>query len=186
MDTRRFRLTMTGATPMLHNNPQTIGVDKGRDKLAWEREHMGDSLYRAQDGALIVPGPAIRKAAIDACKFITEKPKARAFKSYGPLVSAALLVEEDARLDVDVSKVAPYVAIVNLDPGKGPRGPRGPRCRPLLPLPWRAETTLLVVDDAITDAALASIYEAAGRLVGVLDGRGIGFGRFAAQVTKIA
>ena len=88
-----------------------------------------------------------------------------------------MFVDEDARLDVTPDKIVPYIAIVNLDPSKGERGPRGPRCRPMIPLPWSAETTVTLIDDAMTDEHLAKILDAAGRLVGLLDGRKVGFGR---------
>lgn len=177
---RRFQIEISGLTPLvMHSNAGLQGpaVDKGRDKLQWEREHMLDCTYRNPEGQLVIPGHAIRKMAINACRFVTDKPKGAAFKSFGPLIEATLFVEEDAVLDVSVDKVIEYIAVVNLDPSKGPKGPRGPRCRPMVPMPWNAETYCTLIDDAITDEHLAKILDVGGRLCGLLDGRTIGFGR---------
>jgi hypothetical protein len=179
-DLRRFKMDIEGLTPLvMHSNAALMGPkeDKGRDPLQWERDHLLDMTYRDAAGRLVIPQRAIRKALINACRFVTDKPKGSSFKSFAPLVEAALFVEEDAVLDVSADKVLEYVAIVNLDPSKGPRGPRGPRCRPLIPLPWNAATSVTLIDDAMTGDHLSKVADAAGRLVGLLDARSIGMGR---------
>ena len=178
-DPRRFRLNFSGLTALVMHNPASMllpAQDKGRDKLAWEQAHIMEATYRAADGELILPAAAIRKMLISACRFITDKPKGN-FKSFGPLMEATLFIEEDARLSVTSDKIVPYVAIVNLTPSKGPKGPRGPRCRPMIPIPWHAETTAILIDDAVTAAHFAKIADVGGRLCGLLDGRTVGFGR---------
>lgn len=177
---RRFHLGITGLTALImHSNAGLLGPkeDKGRDKLQWERDHMMDRTYRDAQDRLIIPANAIRKMAISACRFVTDKPKGAGFKSFAPLIEAALFVEDDAVLDVSADKVIEHIAIVNLDPSKGPRGPRGPRCRPMVPMPWRAETHVTLIDDAIAADHLAKILDYAGRLCGLLDARTIGYGR---------
>lgn len=177
---RRFRIQLTGLTPLVMNsNASLLGPkeDKGRDKLQYEREHIMDKTYRDAQGRLVIPANAIRKMAIGACRFVTDKPKGSSFKSFAPLIEAALFIEDDAPLDVTADKITPYEAIVNLDPSKGPKGPRGPRCRPMVPLPWHAETHGTLIDDAVTAEHLARIFEQGGRLCGILDARTIGYGR---------
>jgi hypothetical protein len=179
-DPRRFAISIMGLTALVMNSPAGMlgpPEDKGRDKLEWEKAHMLDLTYRNPAGALIIPTPAVRRMFIAGCRFVTDKPKGTSFKSFAPLIEATLFVEEDAVLDVLADKVVPYIAIVNLNPSKGPRGPRGPRCRPMIPVPWRAETCCTLIDDAITADHLAKIADVSGRLCGLLDGRTIGFGR---------
>lgn len=186
---RRFHISFTGLTALImHNNASLLGPkeDKGRDKLQWEREHMMDSTYRDQQGRLIIPANAIRKMAIMACRFVTDKPKGAGFKSFGPLMEAALFVEDDALLNVSADKVIEHIAIVNLDPSKGPKGPRGPRCRPMVPMPWAAETHATLIDDAVTAEHLAKIFDYGGRLCGLLDARTIGYGRCDIAVKAVA
>jgi hypothetical protein len=185
---RRFTLTINGLTAMImHNNAGLLAPpeDKGRDKLAWEREHMREMAYLNTAGELIVPSRAIRKCLISGCRFVTDKPKGAGFKSFGPLIEATLFVEADAVLFVSADKLIEYIAVVNLDPSKGDRGPRGPRCRPMVPMPWAAETTIALIDDAVTDAHLEKIADMAGRLCGLLDGRKIGFGRCEMSIERV-
>lgn len=177
---RRLHLSITGLTALvMHSNADLLGPteDKGRDKLQWEREHMMDWTYRDAQGRLVIPANAIRKMAINACRFVTDKPKGASFKSFAPLMEAALFVEDDAVIDVTADKVIAYIAIVNLHPSRGPRGPRGPRCRPMVPMPWRAETYATLIDDAVTNEHLAKLLDYGGRLCGLLDARTIGYGR---------
>lgn len=185
---QRYRMTFTGITPLLmHSNAGLLGPqeDKGRDKLQWEKDHMADLLYRNASGDLVIPARAIKAMLISACRFVTDKPKGTMFKSFGPLIEGAVFIEEDATLDVSPDKVVPYVAVVNLDPSKGPRGPRGPRCRPMVPLPWRGETAITVLDAALKEDALGKIAEAGGKFCGLLDGRRVDFGRSDITVAKL-
>jgi len=186
---RRFHAAITGLTALvMHSNAGLLGPkeDKGRDKLQWEREHMMDVTYRDQQGRLVIPANAIRKMAIAACRFVTDKPKGAAFKSFAPLMEAALFVEDDAVLDVSADKIIEFIAVVNLDPSKGPKGPRGPRCRPLVPTPWRGETHVTLIDDAVTPDHLSKIMDYGGRLCGLLDARTIGYGRCDIVVKAVA
>src|SRR5262245_59242877 len=117
MERNRFKLTFVGQTPLVMNNNTGLltGVDKGHDKAKWELDHFMDSTYRTADGVFFIPSRAIKKALTVACKFVPEKPKGAGFKSFSPLVEAALVVEDDAVLDVEVAKVIPWTVIVNLD-----------------------------------------------------------------------
>lgn len=176
---RQFEAKLDGLTPMLmHSNSGMLGPkpDKGRDLLQWEIDHMMDMTYRDSEGRLIITTAALQKSMINACRFVTDKPKGRV-KSFAPLVEATVFIESDAVLDTPIDKLKPYIAIVSLDPSKGPRSPKGPRCRPMIPLPWHAETTITLIDDAISDEHLAKICDAAGRFCGLFDGRAIKFGR---------
>ena len=181
-----FMLTLQGISALLMNANTTIGVDKGRDPAAWEREHYRDAAYTNTDGQLVIPARAIKKAAIEACKFYPAKPKGTAFKSFAPFIQAATIVAGDALLFIGVGPDArpatiddltPFTTIVNLDPSKGPRGPKGPRTRAMLAPPWRATAEVIVFDTILTEAHLAEIYERAGKQCGLLDGRTIDFGR---------
>lgn len=184
----RYRVTLTGITPLLMNSNASLleaPEDKGRDKLQWEKDHIADKLYTNSEGKLIIQARALKAVLIAACRFVTDKPKGTMFKSFGPLIEGAVFVEDDVVLDVGPDKVVPYVAVVNLDPSKGPRGPRGPRCRPMVPLPWQGETTLTVLDAALKEESLAKIAEAGGKFCGLLDGRRVDFGRADISVTRI-
>jgi len=147
------------------------------DPATYEMEHYRDKLYRSGDGGLVIPARAIKKCLINGCKFITDKPKGLGFKSYGPLVEAVLLVNDDALLSTTLDEVVPWTAVVNLDPSKGPKGPRGPRTRPLCRIPWTAVVSVTVMDGAIPLDVLAQIARKAGTRCGLLDGRAIDMGR---------
>jgi len=189
MGTRSFAVRITGITGLVMNSNASLldgGVDKGRDKAEYERQHFRDLCYRHGNGDLYIPARAIKKCLILGCKFITEKPRGVAFKSYGPIVEAALLVEQDATLSVGIDAVEPWSAVVNLDPSKGPKGPRGARTRPLIPTPWSAQTAITVMDDLLTGDVLARIADAAGKRCGLLDARTIDYGRCHIHVTERA
>lgn len=182
METITYTVKIEGFSPLVMNSNAALlsvgGEDKGRDPAAYEREHFLDKCYRTPDGTgLVIPARAIKKAFIEACKFLPEKPKGVAFKSFGPFIQNATIFTEDALLDVPISKVIPLTLVVNLDPSKGPKGPRGPRTRPAIQPPWHAETTIKVFDPILKKDVLQRIAERAGAQVGLLDGRTIDFGR---------
>lgn len=184
---RSFSLKLRGITPLVMNSNAALldgGVDKGRDKAAYEREHFRDLCYRHPDGALYIPARAIKKMAIVACKFLTVKPKGVAVKSFGSIIEGAMLVDGDAMLDASIDAVVPWTAVVNLDPSKGPKGPRGPRTRPMIPVPWRAETSVTVMEDALTDDVLERVFDIGGKRCGLLDARSIDYGRCHVEVRE--
>jgi hypothetical protein len=180
MRERSFRVSIKGITPLVMNSNAALidgGLDKGRDKAAFEREHFRDLCYQTSAGALYIPARALKKALINATKFTTKKPKGVGFKSYGPLIEAAVLIDADAELSTKLGDVQAWTAVVNLDPSKGPKGPRGARTRPMLPLPWSAETSLMAMDDLLSGDVLSEIAELAGKRCGLLDARSIDYGR---------
>lgn len=184
----RYRLALRGFSTLVMNSNAALargGEDKGRDPAAYEREHFREKCYTNETGELVIPARAIKKALVEACKFLPEKPKGVSFKSYGPFIQSATLVVADAELDVPLSKVVPLTLVVNLDPSKGNKGPRGPRTRPAIPPPWAAETELVVLDPILKLDVLQRIAERAGKQVGLLDGRAIDFGRCEIEVVEI-
>jgi len=182
----KYAIKLEGVSPLVMNNNSGIGEDKGRDPGAYEMEHFRERCYTDAAGALLIPARAIKKALVNACKFMVKKPRGVAFKSYGPFIEAATIVAHDAVLNVTMDKVIAFTTVVNLDPSKGPKGPRGPRTRPMLPLPWLATTELLVFDAILSEEVLAEIAERAGKQVGFLDGRSIDFGRALVSITKLS
>jgi len=192
MNIKRYRFDVKGMTPLVMNSnaamAEGVAPDKGRDKLQWERDHMEQLLYRNADGGLIIPSRALKKALVVGSKFAPNlKPKGTNFKSFGPLIDACVIVEDDLTLNDD-AKIEPWVVVVNLDPSKGPRGPRGPRCRPMIRTPWAGSTTVVVLDgdDACKHAELQQIADCAGMKCGLLDARAIDMGRCEITVTPVA
>ena len=186
MDGQRFTLRFAGRTPLVMNSNSGLlegGVDKGRDKAQWERDHFLDLVYKSPSGQLCIPARAIKKMLIVACRFVADKPKGTSFKSFGPLVEAALIIEDDALLDTPIENVIPWTVVVNLDPSKGPKGPRGARTRPLIPVPWAAQTMAIAFDALLTKDVLQKIAVAAGWKCGLLDARAIDMGRCDIEVT---
>jgi hypothetical protein len=184
---REYRITLDGITPLVMHSAAAMLApkeDKGRDPLQWEREHMRQSAYISAAGELYIPAVALTRMAIQACGFVTRKPKGTR-KGWAALLEATLQVLDDAVLDVGPEHLVEYVAIVALNPSLGKKSPRGPRCRPLVPVPWHATTTAALLDEAVSDDDLAHIFDVAGRLVGVLDGRSLGKGRSAITVTRL-
>lgn len=180
MKERSFRVSLKGITPIVMNSNAALidgGTDKGRDKAAYEREHFRELCYQTATGALYIPARALKKSMVLGTRFTTKKPKGVGFKSYGPLIEAAMLIDADADLNATIADVQAWTVVVNLDPSKGPKGPRGARTRPLLPVPWAAETSLTVMDDLLTPEVLAEIAELAGKRCGLLDARAIDYGR---------
>lgn len=180
MEDVRYRLMFEGVSALVMNSNVALlsgGSDKGRDPAAWEREHFREKAYVDDAGQLVIPARAVKKALIEACKFLPEKPKGVSFKSYGPFIQAATLIPGDATLGMRVDQLKPLTLVVNLDPSKGNKGPRGPRTRPMLPTPWKAEAELIVFDPILKQDVLERIAERAGKQVGILDGRAIDFGR---------
>ena len=150
----RYELRIQGVSGLVMNKPNLIGgrEDKGRDPAKWEQEHFLEKCYRNSLNELIIPGRAIKKALMDACRFIPEKPRGVAFKSFLPFIQSATIITDDAVLDVSEAQVMPLTLVVNLDPSKGNKGPRGPRTRPMIPVPWQASTRIIVFDPIITAA----------------------------------
>src|SRR5262245_51884164 len=131
----RYELTLEGVSTLIMNNNTSLltgGEDKGRDPAEYERLHFRDKAYRNEAGALVIPARCLKKCLMEACRFLPEKPKGVAFKSYGPFIQSATLVVNDAVLDKTVEDLFPLTVVVNLDPSKGNKGPRGPRTRPAL------------------------------------------------------
>jgi hypothetical protein len=191
----RYALNLEGVSPLIMNSNTGLlePQDKGRDPAAWEREHFRERCYVApvaEDVSdreqLVIPARAIKKALVQACKFMVRKPKGVSFKSYAPFIESAALVPHDALLDVDLAAVIPFSIVVNLDPSKGNKGPRGPRTRPMIPLPWCATGEVIVFDQILSEDVLQEIAERAGKQVGLLDGRAIDFGRCLITLTRLA
>ena len=183
----RYRLLFDGVSPMIMNSNAALleGEDKGRDPAKWEREHFLEKCYRDEAGSLVIPARAVKKSFVEACRFVVRKPKGVSFRSYGPLIEAAMVIPTDALLDVPIERVQPLTLVVNLDPSKGNKGPRGPRTRPMIPLPWTATAELIVFDQILTEDVLQEIAERAGKQVGLLDGRRIDFGRALISLTRV-
>jgi hypothetical protein len=180
MEDTRYTMTLEGVSALVMNSNSALLAgkeDKGRDPAQYELEHFRDKSYRDANGSLVIPARAIKKALMEACKFLPEKPQGVSFKSFGPFIQSAVIVPTDAVLDKAVSDLKPLTLVVNLDPSKGNKGPRGPRTRPMLPAPWRAQAELIVFDPILKEGVLARIAERAGKQVGILDGRAIDFGR---------
>lgn len=192
MENKRFVMDIVGQTPLVMNSNSALleGPKKKpegvRDHAEWEREHFLDKTYRTASGALCIPERAIKKMLVNGCKFCGQKPKGTSFKSFGPLLEAALIVEGEGVLDTPIDRVVPWTAIVGLDPSKGPKGPRGPRTRPLIPLPWATSVTVRVFDALLTRQMLQIIAEAAGWKCGILDGRAVDMGRCDITVKEAA
>jgi hypothetical protein len=180
VDIMTYTVTLDGISALVMNSNAALltgGEDKGRDPAAYEREHFLDKTYRNEAGDFVIPARAIKKALIEACKFLPEKPKGTSMRSFAPFVQSATLIPTDAVLTAKESDVRPLTLVVNLDPSKGAKGPRGPRTRPAIAPPWHAETTLQVIDPILKMDVLQRIADRAGTQVGVLDGRAIDFGR---------
>jgi|ERR1017187_322402 hypothetical protein len=183
METITYTVKIEGFSPLVMNSNAFLLLprgeqDKGRDPAEYEREHFLDKCYRSPDSkGLVIPARCIKKAFVEACKFLPEKPKGVSFKSFAPFIQSAAIFTEDALLDVPIEKVIPLTLVVNLDPSKGSKGPRGPRTRPAIQPPWNAETTIKVFDPILKKDVLQRIADRAGTQVGLLDGRSIDFGR---------
>lgn len=179
METTTYHLKIEGVSALLMNSNAALieGEKKGRDPAQYEREHFLDKTYRDEAGRLVIPARALKKAFVEACKFLPLKPKGVNFKSYGPFLQSATIFPEDAVLDVPIERVKPLTLVVNLDPSKGSKGPRGPRTRPAIAAPWNAVASIEVIDPILTPDVLSQIAERAGLQVGLLDGRAIDYGR---------
>lgn len=180
MDATTYELTLEGFSALVMNSNAALltgGEDKGRDPAQYERDHYLDKCYRNTTGSLVIPARAIKKAMIDACRFLPEKPKGTNFKSYGPFIQAAMIITSDLVLNVTEDRVFPLTLVVNLDPSKGNKGPRGPRTRPCIAPPWGGRCEAVVVDPILKLDVLERLAERAGKQVGFLDGRAIDFGR---------
>lgn len=184
---REYRIDVDGLTPLVMHSAAAMlepKEDKGRDPLQWERENMRKSAYINVANQLYIPAVAMTRMAIQGCGFVTRKPRGTR-KGWASLLEATLQILDDAVIDVSPDKLVEYVAIVSLNPSLGKRSPRGPRCRPLVPVPWRATTTAALLDEAVSDEDLSHIFDVAGRLVGLLDGRQLGKGRSVITVTPL-
>lgn len=190
MEDVRYELHFEGVSALVMNSNAALlingGVDKGRDPAAYEREHFRDKAYTNEEGMLVIPARAIKKAFMESCKFLPEKPKGVSFKSYGPFIQAATLFPRDAELGVHKDALKPLTMVVNLDPSKGNKGPRGARTRPMIPPPWKARAEMIVFDPILKQDVLERIAERAGKQVGLLDGRAIDFGRCLITLKKVA
>lgn len=187
MSDARYAIRIEGVSALvMHSNTALLdGEDKGRDPAAYEREHYRAKAYVDANDHLIIPARALKKAFFEACKFLPEKPKGVAFKSYGPFIQSATLFPVDAMINATIEDLVPLPLVVNLDPSKGNKGPRGPRTRPMLPVPWTADAEMIVFDPILKADVLERIAERAGKQVGLLDGRAIDFGRCLISLKRI-
>jgi hypothetical protein len=173
MEHRRYGLTITGMTPIIFHSTALMLISKQerpRDPFAYESEHFRELAYYSPEGELVIPVDNIMGSLLTACSFITVPTPGRK-RSPLPFVESAVIVENDALLTPSSpDKLVPLVKIVRLNPNR-PKGPRGPRCRPMLPVPWSATTTVSIIDDVISDEVINALGDAAGRYVGICDGR---------------
>lgn len=208
---QRYEVKITGAKALLMHNgmladpvhPQTREIKKAlgvqsskRSDEDWEAlaraEFMG-GLYLGSDGAPVVPVEALLKAIRDAATSVK-----RGFKT--AVIASVQIEEGEVPLAYDGPKTADGLwaakqpngqprfvdrRIVNLSPGSK-NGGRGPRTRPRFD-EWGATFTILVGEGfGVGEVELKKLLTNAGAIHGIGDGRGIGFGRFTADVTKIA
>jgi hypothetical protein len=189
MEVVTYKLTFEGISTLVMHSNVHVGEEqteeRKRDPAAWEREHYLDYAYKNEAGQFIIPARAPKKALVNACKFLPEKPKGTNFKSFAPFIESASVIPQDVILDVTDADVRPLTLVVNLDPSKGPRGPRGPRTRPCFPPPWHGETIWQVFDPILKPDVLQRIADRAGTQCGLLDGRAIDFGRCIITVTPM-
>lgn len=180
MNDVHYVLEFEGISALLMNSNAALltgGENKGRDPAQYELEHFREKAYVDANGQLVIPSRAIKKMAIEACKFYPKKPKGTTFKSFGPFIQAAAIIPNDAPLGISADALRPITLVVNLDPSKGSKGPRGPRTRAMVSPGWKATADLITFDPILTHDVLQDIFERGGKQVGLLDGRAIDFGR---------
>jgi hypothetical protein len=94
MTDERYRLTFQGVSALVMNSNAALieGENKGRDPAAYELKNFRNKAYTDGNGGLVIPARAVKKSLINACRFLPDKPKGVAFKSYGPLVEVVMII----------------------------------------------------------------------------------------------
>jgi len=183
----KARIKIRGTRPLLQHKfgPEALPLEKGEktgvagnDPEEWKRTCMV-----TKDGQLYVSGTYVFGMLRDAAKH-TRRGKG----SLSPLVAATLQIEEERiLLDRFVPKDGP--TIDSTDPVyihvSGVRNPatkaRNIRYRLAAATGWTAECTLLWDKSVVSRDQMKAVLNDAGVLVGLADGRTIGYGRFEVQ-----
>lgn len=171
-----YTVTIKGLTPLVVNSARTMiewaGMDKGSDKAEWERAHVADKLYTDLKGRVVLPMANLKASLVDACKFLTTKPRPP-LRSWSPLVQSAIVIMDDAPID---EPWAPFGTTVGLN------GRLNVRWRPRF-LEWSSQFGIVVIDAQLTLPILEDLAYRAGRYVGIGDGTKIGLGRYRMDIT---
>jgi hypothetical protein len=186
MATVKAHVTIKGTRPLLwnHFSPDAIPLQArektgkaGHDPSEWKR-----SVLKTSDGQLYLEPSSVFGCVRDGAKFTRQKRG-----TLQPLVAATVQVA-DERVLVDRFMPAEVEALreshaapVYLDV-RSVRNPatraRNVRCRVAASKGWTAVFSLVWDNTVVGEAEMECVLHDAGRLVGLGDGRGIGFGRF--------
>lgn len=179
-----FRLT--GISPLLMNNPASMGGNTGPDELKAGKkkyipaEEAASKLYKTKDGQFFVPTMAIRSSLLGACSFKKiGKVAAKQVISSGLFTTdlEAILVDPKSRKPITTYKINTARAVVQRAGVL--------RSRPEIS-PWSCDVDFELDDDFLAEASVVTdLLNVAGKTRGLLDWRpqkGGPYGRFSAEL----
>ena len=176
---KKYKVEITGITPLLHNKPEEYGFDEQwvqkKASTDWEGEAL-KKLYVDKDGTIYQPATHIDRAMIEAGKKIKVKGQGKA--TYSKLFGSMVSVEEfeivHKKPEYEIHK-----SLVVIPSTKG----RVMRYRPMFKK-WVLEFHMQS-EDEIPAEVIKEALEIAGKYVGIGDWRPEKKGKFGKfQVTK--
>lgn len=179
------RVTVTGVRPLLWHafGPDSLPLTKrektgvpGNDPTEWQR-----TVLMTEARQLYLKPTAVFGALRDGARY-TKKGRG----TLQPLIAATLQVLDEQRIPLD--RVVPQEPLpvdpqqpvyLDVQSVKNPAtGARNIRYRIAASPPWCFTTTILWDRTVVSRSEMEAIIIDAGRLVGIGDGRAIGYGRF--------
>ena len=176
---KKYKVEITGITPLLQNKPEQYGFDEQwvqkKASTDWEAEGL-KKLYINSDGVIYQPATHIDRALIEAGKKLKVKGQGKA--TYSKLFGSMVAVEEfeiqHKKQDYTIHK-----CLVVIPATKG----RVMRYRPMFKN-WALEFHI-EFEDEISPEVVKEALEIAGRYVGIGDWRPEKKGKFGKfQVTE--
>ena len=194
----KVRLTLKGVTPLLQHNerlsdpldPHTQALAKvtgKRKKTIEDHEEISrleflGGIYWSETSGPYVPGRWVRKCMAEAGTI--DRKGTAIERGLQVLTFEAPILYQGPRSVAELwGKQEQYATRLSVGLGVGAAKKRTQRTRPSF-MPWAIEAEVLIDPTIIDFEQVAHTAEVAGRLIGLGDGRRIGYGRFEALTEK--
>jgi hypothetical protein len=181
MQIHRFKLTSVSPySQSRHYDVPKLDREIARD---YEARTWRNRMHTTPDGRVFIPPTAFKNALSDAAKYLSIQIPGKGKSTYTKHIEAGVMVIDPLELPVKASAVDGEWLFVPSDGIRG-SGKRVDKCFPVIPS-WAGEIDVHILDEIVTSDVLSTVFEAAGKLIGIgrFRPRNNGFyGRFQAEL----
>ena len=147
-------------------------ADKYEARIWKTRMHATEPHVIASDGTvsvsgmIVIPAMALKQALDAAAKYRSMSIPGQGKKTYTKCFTSGVLCSDGIVTDVEAATVKGEWINANSDGIRG-SGKRVRRCYPLIPSGWKAEATVMILDEIIVHDVFIEHLKLAGQLIGV-------------------